>query len=63
MTEATQTTEQPPRSRWDYIFFALTFLGFVMGVAGMVVNSILSALIGVAFMGVGLLYFLFNSRD
>ena len=63
MSEITQTTEQPPRSRWDYIFFGLIFLGFVMAAGGMVINSIPGALIGVALMGVGLLYFLFSSGD
>ena len=50
--------DEQQRSRWEFICFGLIFVGFVLAAGGMTVGSIPGALIGVALMGIGLLYFL-----
>ena len=58
-----EQTEQPPRNRWDFIHFGVMFFGFILAATGMIVNSIAAALVGLALMGIGLLYFAFRQSD
>lgn len=49
--------DQTERSRWDFIHFGVMFLGFVLGAAGIVINSVAWSLVGLFLMLVGVLYF------
>jgi hypothetical protein len=52
-----ERTEQPTRSRGDFIHFGVMFVGFVLAAAGMITNCIPSAVTGLILLGEGLLYF------
>ena len=58
-----ESTNELNRPRWDFIQFAVTFVGFLCGVTGMIINSIPTALTGLILMAIGLAYFLFRRSD
>jgi len=58
-----QSTEELNRRPADFVQFGVTFVGFVVGAAGMIVNSIPASLIGLALMAEGLLYFSLRRSD
>ena len=58
-----EQTDESQRGRWDFILFGVTFLGFVLGAAGIVTNAICGSLTGVCLMGVGLIYFTLRRSD
>ena len=57
-----QTGEQG-RTRGDFIQFGVIFFGFVLGATGIIANKIPGALLGLALMAEGLLYFLFRGTE
>ena len=58
-----ENTGETGRTRCDFIGFGVTFFGFVLAAAGMVVNSIPAGLLGVAMVGVALAYFVVRRSD
>ena len=58
-----EQTDESERSPWDFILFGVTFLGFVTGAAGIVIDSVCGCLTGLFLMAVGLIYFTLRPSD
>ena len=52
-----RNSDELQRSPGDFIFFAIVFLGFVTGMAGLVTTSLVVGIVGFMLLGLGLCYF------
>ena len=57
------STEQPPRSRWDFIHFGVIFFGFILGAGSVIINSFAGAMLGIILIAIGLAYFAIRRSD
>ena len=58
-----EQTDLSHRGPWDFVFFGVMFLGFVLGAAGIVVDSVGGCIAGLVLMGLGVIYFTFRRAD